>query len=625
VSTDPAPSLGDAFARPIGPEPLPIPARSGGLLHAVEIDAAAALGRWLDTRRDALARIVLRGTWLDEDDVSRLLRMSLPGIDELAALLEIARFASTGAYDLVVVDTAPTGHTLRMLETPDTLRALAEVFNQMQAKHRMVVETLRGHWQPDGEDDLIAELDRDGRSLAALLRDPARVRFSWVMLPEPMAAEETADAVAALAASGMSVSGIFVNRLTPPPERPCGWCDSRRKVEAQTLESSRERLSGLTLVPLAARDVEPRGVRDLARIGAEICAAKSINGARKRLRTKARYVADPLPGPRRMPALGTAETRLLLFGGKGGVGKTTCAAAAALALARQDQARRVLLLSTDPAHSLADVLGVPVSDSERPVPGGPPNLMVREIDGVERFRRVRDRYAAAIDAWFDRLSRPGSAGISVDARHDRRVMHGLIELAPPGIDELTAVIEVTDALADGGGDGHDLVVMDTAPSGHALRLLEMPAVAQEWARAMMSILLKYQPIAGPGELGAVLLRVSQGLGRLRALLADPRRTSFIAVTRAAALPREETRRLILRLRAMNVQVPLVLVNAVGRGTCARCRAACIEEERELKRIERITKGDSATHLPVAVAPAEMPPPLGIRELQRWQSTWHSRR
>ena len=154
VSTDPAPSLGDAFGRPLGPEPRKIPTRRG-LLHAVEIDAPAALARWLNTRRTVLERLALRGTWLDGDDISRLLRLSLPGIDELAALLEIARFAASGAYDLVVVDTAPTGHTLRMLGTPDTLRALAGVFDGMQAKHRIVVETLRGRWSPRAPGSLL--------------------------------------------------------------------------------------------------------------------------------------------------------------------------------------------------------------------------------------------------------------------------------------------------------------------------------------------------------------------------------------------------------------------------------------------------------------------------------------
>jgi anion-transporting ArsA/GET3 family ATPase len=138
----------------------------------------------------------------------------------------------------------------------------------------------------------------------------------------------------------------------------------------------------------------------------------------------------------------------------------------------------------------------------------------------------------------------------------------------------------------------------------------------------MSILLKYQPIAGIGELGAVLLNLSQGLGRLRALLVDPRRTSFVLVTRAAALPREETRRLAGSLAKLNVHVPLILVNAVGRGTCRRCQAATRAEARELTRIERIPMG--GTPVPVVVAPSEMPPPHGVTALSRWRSTWRIR-
>ena len=67
-------------------------------------------------------------------------------------------------------------------------------------------------------------------------------------------------------------------------------------------------------------------------------------------------------------------------------------------------------------------------------------------------------------------------------------------------------------------------MIDTAPTGHALRLLEMPALVHDWVKALMAILLKYQPVVGVGDLGAVLLRLSQGLGRLRELLNDPART-----------------------------------------------------------------------------------------------------
>jgi hypothetical protein len=95
----------------------------------------------------------------------------------------------------------------------------------------------------------------------------------------------------------------------------------------------------------------------------------------------------------------------------------------------------------------------------------------------------------------------------------------------------------------------------------------------------------------------------------------------VAVTRAAILPREETHRLVSRLTMMGVHVPLILVNAVGRGTCARCRAASVQEAHELKKLARLPL--AANHGPVAmaIAPAEMPPPHGVRALRRWQSSW----
>ena len=123
VSTDPAPSLGDALRQPLGASPRRVKGISR--LEAVEVDAPAALERWIAARRELLEEIALRGTWLDRDDVARLLRLSLPGIDEIAALLELADFSASGKYDCLIVDTAPTGHMLRMLAMPALLGGMA--------------------------------------------------------------------------------------------------------------------------------------------------------------------------------------------------------------------------------------------------------------------------------------------------------------------------------------------------------------------------------------------------------------------------------------------------------------------------------------------------------------------
>lgn len=619
ISTDPAPSLGDVFGRPIGGSPRTIPVRRG-VLHAVEVDSARVLERWLSRRRDSLERVAVRGTWLDRDDVAGLLRLSLPGIDEIAALFEIARLGRSGRYDAIVVDTAPTGHTLRMLAMPDTLSAIASAFESMQGKHRALVGALRGRWEPDADDELIADMERDARDLRTLLRDASRVGMSWLTLPEPMAVAETADAVHHLIEQHIPVPRIIINRVTPPPSRPCGWCDARRTFENRAIAAVRAAFPRAPLAVVAARDREPRGVRALAAIGSDL---DSSAPARARPGSRARAWRGVVPRQHAdvLAHLASSGTRLVMFGGKGGVGKTTCAAAAAIELAHRSPARRVLLLSTDPAHSLADVLGEPLSDSPRRLRRGPRNLTVRELDAAQGYRQVRDRYAAAIDAVFDRLSR----GSTVDASFDRRVMQDLIELAPPGVDELAAVIDVTDALGATDGTGrYDLIVMDTAPSGHALRLLEMPAVVQDWAKSLMAILLKYRALGGLGELGPLLLTLSKGLGRLRQLLTDPAQTMFVAVTRPARLPRAETTRVIRRLAAMRIPVPLVVVNAVGRGTCARCRRASDGEAREIAAIDRAVRGSGAAERSLAIAPGVLPPPHGAAALRAWVRTWHPR-
>src|SRR5581483_9481175 len=101
VSTDPAHSLGDALGRRVPARGARLALRRGAV-RAVELDADRALARWLERRAPLLRRIVARGTYLDEGDVDRFLRLSLPGVDELMGLVELRRLAEGGRYDEVV-------------------------------------------------------------------------------------------------------------------------------------------------------------------------------------------------------------------------------------------------------------------------------------------------------------------------------------------------------------------------------------------------------------------------------------------------------------------------------------------------------------------------------------------
>ncbi|MEW5855054.1 MAG: ArsA family ATPase [Myxococcota bacterium] len=609
ISTDPAHSLGDALAVPLGDRATRIPSRAGRL-QAVELDADAALARWLNERRGALRLAASRGTYLDDQDIDQFLDLSVPGVDELVGLLELHRRATAARPDVVVVDTAPTGHTLRLLSMPRTLRNLAAIFSGMQEKHRVVTESLRGWWQPDNVDAVVEEMDEHGRALLELLQDPTRCAFRWVALAEPLSVEESIDGVTALRQGGITVEELILNRLTPPTTSRCATCTARRRSEAEAAEVLTARLPNITVRPVLALDDEPRGLNALRKLG------RALTTTRPRWEPARSPRATPAPfqRPRHPPTwLGLVfppRAQLVLFAGKGGVGKTTCAATAALTLCLHQPQRRVLLLSADPAHSLADVLDVPLDDHERPIPGPFPGLRARELDADRAFRVRRERYRHAVDELFDGLLR----GSRLDATYDRAVMQDLMDLAPPGIDELFAILSVMDVLVPSATETarYDLVVVDAAPTGHALRLLQMPEVAQEWVRALLAILLKYREVVGLGRLAEDLLELARGLRVLGQLLRQPERTQVIPVTRAAELPLAETERLLQRLHALGMSAPTLLVNAVASGGCPRCRRTGAAQHAHLQRLP------SATELR---APQVFPPPRGWEALVSLGAQW----
>ena len=214
----------------------------------------------------------------------------------------------------------------------------------MYAKHRFLAESLGRGYRPDGADRLIEELETDGRELTSLLQAAERCRFSWVLLPEALALAEARDGVAALAASGIGVSEIVVNRVTPGSRQSCPLCDGRRAAERRVLSESRRAFPALPIRALPALDGEPRGlpalraVGGLLRRGDATMSPTATQHARSR-RAIRRAGSAPRAWPSILDALAPSGVRLLVVAGKGGVGKTTVAAAIALALARSEAAR----------------------------------------------------------------------------------------------------------------------------------------------------------------------------------------------------------------------------------------------------------------------------------------------
>ena len=586
MSTDPAHSLGDALGIRLGPRVRRI--RRG--LDAVELDASRAFARWIAAHRSAAADVLEHGTWLDRDDIDALLDLPLPGIDELIGLIEIDRLAGQAEAPkprTLVVDTAPTGHTLRLLAAPDAVRALAEMFDAMQAEHRLIREQLARVGRPEAADRLIAEIAGQAAGIAANLRDSHETRFVWVTLPEPMSLAESQDAIAALGRAGIHVGEVIVNRVLTD-EGPCPICDHRRAEERAVLARIRRTIG---------RGRTVRTVDEKMAHGSGLMA----HGHQRRGPTPRTSIG---PEPSAISHMHLHGAKLLFVGGKGGVGKTTVAAAIALSLARANRARRVLLLSTDPAHSLGDVFGSPLSDRAVPVPRGPANLFAREVDAAAAFAARKSDFDAAL---AEIASSVGVQPAAADGASD------LVDLAPPGIDELFGLLSVFDARAD-----YDVIVVDTAPTGHALRLLELPDEARTWVQVLLRVLLKYRTLVRPGRLAAGLVDVSKSIREFQAMLRDREATRVLAVTRAAELPRVETARFLARLTRLRLYVPAVVVNALTpeSGSCRRCRRTRAAEQREIAALRRVVGRRS-----IIPAPLAAPAPRGIRALESWARTW----
>src|SRR5262249_11333518 len=155
-----------------------------------------------------------------------------------------------------------------------------------------------------------------------------------------------------------------------------------------------------------------------------------------------------------------------------------------------------------------------------------------------------DTYRTKIDALFDALVVRG-----VDVAHDRAILRELLALAPPGIDELFALSVLGDALAE---QRFARIVVDPAPTGHLLRLLDMPAIALDWSHRIMRLMLKYREVVGLGETAHDLLDFAKRTRALESLLHDPSRCTVIIAALDEPVVRAEAGRLAGALAARSV-------------------------------------------------------------------------
>ena len=257
--------------------------------------------------------------------------------------------------------------------------------------------------------------------------------------------------------------------------------------------------------------------------------------------------------------------KIVIFGGKGGVGKTTAAAAFALAFAQANPKQKVLVFSTDPAHSLSDSFDEEIGESKHGI-AGIENLDGMEIDPGKWFEDLKTRYRT----WTDELFESLSGGSRMEIKFDREAMRELVELTPPGIDEIAALGTISDLLDS---ERYNTFVLDTAPTGHLIRFLELPQVALSWIRTFMKLLLKYKDVMRANQVAEELVALSKSIKKVIALLTDPERCEFVGVAIPERMSLEETADLAKSLEKLKVPLKKLLINGlVPENDCKFCRS-----------------------------------------------------
>jgi len=278
-----------------------------------------------------------------------------------------------------------------------------------------------------------------------------------------------------------------------------------------------------------------------------------------------------------LPSFLEKDLRFIFFGGKGGVRKTTSAVASALYLAEQNPNKKILLVSTDPAHSVGDSLDQQIGDRVVPVQGIA-NLFAREADAERLLVDFKRQYRESIDEIFKSFLSGG--GVKVE--FDQEVMERLPNLSPPGIDEVMALIEVMELME---GQEFDIFVLDNAPTGHLLRFLEMPDIARDWLGAAMKVLLKYRGMVRLGAVAGLVMKYSKQVRKLQKQLLDADGTEIIIVTIPEEMGVVKMKRLLQALSRFKIACRQIVINMVTPpNDCSFCSMKRDEEQRYVREV-----------------------------------------
>jgi arsenite/tail-anchored protein-transporting ATPase len=545
VSTDPAHSLGDALdvnlksGLRIRLDEYTAVLHSPHSLYAQEIGATAALTEWkealqaLNVQRLAetlgVAPSLLESLGLN--DWSSVLNNPPPGLDELVALSNIFDTNQEVPFDVIVVDTAPTGHTLRLLALPQFLSGLVTKLVAVRSKLKMLTSTVSSFLGSSGSSTgststttesqeralemAVSKLQQFQDKLArlsALLQSPDATRFVIVTVPTVLGLAETKRlAVELQQEQKMTVSDIVVNQCvvhndgdSTDQERLLHTYYQRRvsqqqkwvteltkavqkvsdsKEYQQNVGHDKSMPNAIAVTNVPYWDVELVGAPALGYVGSQVYATNP-NFAHLVMASSEAASKD------------TAAPKVVICGGKGGVGKTTTSASLAITMAALG-GHKVALISTDPAHSLGDAVDMNLSGgtlfdcSLAGVPGytGEGSLSVLEIDpaaSLQQFKNLVNQLVGGGEAMGAKGASSSSSSTDSNQgfRDTLRDLQEVFDTLPAGTDEVVALAKIVKLVKAG---GFDRIVLDTAPTGHTLRMLGTPSFLADFIERILRI------------------------------------------------------------------------------------------------------------------------------------------
>lgn len=259
VSTDPAHSVSDSLGQQIGDNIKEVKGIRN--LWALEINAEKALAEFKTEYEEEIKKILDTSTNLDQEDIESVFSMSIPGLDEVMGFKTIMNLMDEGRYDKYIIDTAPTGHALRLLTMPKLLDDWVKMLARLRWKYRYMVKTFSGKSAADDADDFLLNMKKTVKRIEELLRDPGRCEFIAVTIPEEMAILETSRLIGSLNAYGVKVKQLVVNNEAMVSN--CEFCQERRKEQEKHISQIKKKFANLKMTITYLQPRAIKGVEDL--------------------------------------------------------------------------------------------------------------------------------------------------------------------------------------------------------------------------------------------------------------------------------------------------------------------------------------------------------------------------